>query len=178
MKLHPQKIDGLGLLELTKIVDERGYFARSFCEDEFAALGHPFHVRQCNISHNDKRATLRGMHYQTNPLPDPKIVRCVKGAIFDVVVDLREQSKTYLKWVGVELSEGNDLALIIPGGCAHGFLTLSDDTTLLYMMGASFDPELARGVRWDDPAFAIDWPQRPIHMNDRDASYPDYAAIT
>ncbi len=175
MIFTPQKIAGVSLLQLSKIEDERGYFARSFCEEEFSQAGHPFRIHQSNISLNKQKGTLRGMHYQADPTPDPKYVRCLKGAIFDVVVDLRPKSKTYLQWVGAELSGDNELAIIIPGGCAHGYITLTDDCLLQYMMGAPYVPGLAAGVRWDDPAFGIDWPAEPTQMNDRDANYPDFA---
>jgi len=177
MEFLPQDINGVSLQKLTKLKDDRGYFARSFCEAEFQRTGHLFHVHQINISFTEKEGTLRGLHFQSDPTPDPKIVRCLSGKIFDVVVDLRPKSDSYLAWIGIELSDANELSLIIPGGCAHGFLTLSENSTLLYTMGAPYVPALASGVRWNDPAFDVEWPQAPMHMNDRDANYPDYIVV-
>ena len=177
MEFLPQNINGVSLQKLTKREDDRGYFARSFCEVEFQRAGHPFNVHQTNISFTKEKGALRGLHFQREPTPDPKIIRCLTGKIYDVVVDLRPESDSYLTWIGVELNEGNDLSLIIPGGCAHGFLTLSENSTLLYMMGGPYVPELASGVRWNDPAFGVEWPQTPTHMNDRDANYLDYVVV-
>ena len=155
----------------------RGDFARSYCADEFreAGLG-DFVPVQMNISRNIARGTLRGMHYQADPAPDPKVVRCARGEIFDVIVDLRPGSETFCRWTGYELTGRNQTALFVPAGCAHGFVTLADDSEVTYLMGAPYDPALARGVRWDDPAFGIDWPVPPVNMADRDATYPDFKA--
>ncbi len=174
MKITPTKLEGVMHIGLTPIEDERGFFARSFCAASLAEAGHSFEVVQANLSYNHKAGTLRGMHYQADPQPDPKIVRCEQGAIFDVVVDLRPKSPSYLKWTGSELTADNGNALLVPAGCAHGFISLVDESKVLYLMGAPYVAELARGVRWDDPAFDIQWPMAPATINPRDASYPDY----
>lgn len=174
MKFTPTDIAGVDLIELEKHSDDRGFFARSFCKKELTDNSHDFAIDQANLSFNHHAGTLRGMHYQAAPVGDPKIVRCISGSIFDVVIDLRTDSPTYCQWVGVELSATNRNSLIIPAGCAHGFLTLKPDTEVLYLMGALFVPDLASGVRWNDPAFGIKWPQKPAIINDRDANYPDY----
>ncbi len=136
-------------------VDERGHFGRLFCEREVAAAAFPFHIHQINVSRNTRAGTLRGLHYQAAPRPDPKIVRCIRGAVWDVTVDLRPDSASYLAWHGCELAAESGDAVLVPPGCAHGFVTLTDDSELLYLMGETYVPELARGVRWDDPAFGI-----------------------
>ncbi|WP_430474907.1 dTDP-4-dehydrorhamnose 3,5-epimerase [Thalassospira lucentensis] len=167
-------IAGVELIELEKFTDDRGFFARSFCVEELKQNGHAFEIEQANLSFNHQSGTLRGMHFQRNPVGDPKIVRCISGKIFDVVIDLREGSPTYCQWVSAELSAQNRKSFIIPSGCAHGFLTLEPDSEVMYLMGAPFVPDLAAGVRWNDPAFAIEWPSPPKVINDRDANYPDY----
>ncbi len=174
MIFEPTSVAGLMLVSTEAHEDTRGLFVRVFCEGESRQAGVPFHVRQANLSRNHKRGTLRGLHYQDAPKPDPKMVRCLAGAVWDVAVDLRPASATYLKWFGCELSAENRRALLVPAGCAHGFMTLSDDSELLYLMAESYAPELARGVRWNDPAFAIDWPSPPEVIDARDAGFPDY----
>jgi dTDP-4-dehydrorhamnose 3,5-epimerase len=174
VKITATAIDGVRFLETEPIADDRGDFARSYCTDEFSAAGLDFTPVQMNISRNHARGTLRGLHYQAAPHPDPKIVRCTRGRIFDVAVDLRSDSKTLCQWVSAELSPDNQTALIVPAGCAHGFITLEDNSEVQYLMGARYVPDLARGVRWDDPAFAITWPIAPITMAPRDAAYPDF----
>lgn len=156
--------------------DKRGLFARTYDAAAFAAAGLPTLWPQCNTSANRRKGTLRGMHYQAEPRPDSKLVRCTRGRIFDVVVDLRKNSASFGQWVGVELSEDNRDALAVPAGCAHGFLTLEDDCEIFYMMGEVYVPELARGVRWNDPAFAIRWPAEPTVIAERDANWPDFSA--
>jgi dTDP-4-dehydrorhamnose 3,5-epimerase len=158
--------------------DERGWFARTFDADEFRSRGMSPEVVQCNASFNARRGTLRGMHYQADPHGESKLVRCVRGSIFDVAVDLRGDSPTYRGWHGVELSAENRVAFYIPAGLAHGFQTMSDDAEVIYQMGHSYVPDAARGVRWDDPAFAIEWPAEPGGgriVSARDAGYPDFA---
>lgn len=171
-------IDGAVLVELELNCDERGTFARSFSADEFSAHGLFSHPVEANISHNLRAGTLRGMHYQRPPFPDPKLVRCTEGSMFDVVVDLRAGSPTLLEWVGVELSARNGMAIHVPPGCAHGFLTLEPHTVVAYLMGERYRPELAGGVRWNDPAFDIAWPHHPDVISERDANYPDFDADT
>lgn len=175
MKITPLAISGAALIEIERLGDERGYFARSYCREEFAAAGLEFDIVQTNLSQNVAKGTLRGLHHQAQPKPDPKLVSCIQGAVFDVVVDIREGSDTFCQWSGVELSADNRTALFVPPGCAHGFLTLTDDAVVHYQMGEMFVPDLARGVRWDDPTFAIAWPSAPTVMSERDATYPDFA---
>ncbi len=177
MKLTKTKIAGVDLIELEKHEDDRGFFARSFCTEELGKHGHPFDIHQANLSFNHRAATLRGMHYQRTPVGDPKIVRCISGSIFDVVIDLRAGSPTYCQWTGAELSAENRKSFIIPEGCAHGFVSLMDNSEVLYLMGAPFVPDLASGVRWNDPAFAINWPITPTIINERDATYPDFEPV-
>jgi dTDP-4-dehydrorhamnose 3,5-epimerase len=174
MRFEQTELAGAYLLELEPHCDERGFFARAFCEHEFAAHGLPTHFPQCNLSRNTRARTLRGMHYQAAPLREAKLVRCVSGAIFDVIVDLRPGSSTHLRWLGVELSVDNARALFVPEGFAHGFLTLRDSSDVFYHMSDFFRPEGARGVRWNDPKLNIRWPASPSVISERDASYPDF----
>ena len=158
MKFIETKIPGVVVVEAEPIGDERGYFARSFCAREFETAGLTLNVAQTNLSRNTSKGTLRGMHYQAEPKPEPKLVSCARGAIFDVAIDLRADSPTFCDWVGVELTDSNARALFVPPGCAHGFLTLADEVWVSYLMGEFYDSDLARGVRWDDPAVAIHAP--------------------
>lgn len=174
MNFVPTNIDGVIEIRTEPLADKRGDFARGFCNNEFRDAGIPFSVVQTNTSRNHSRSTLRGMHYQTEPEPDPKLVRCIRGRIFDVAVDLRPTSNTYCRWAGIELDANAQNALFVPPGCAHGFLTLEENCTVEYLMGAAYAPNLARGVRWDDPAFGIVWPTAPLVLADRDATYPDF----
>jgi dTDP-4-dehydrorhamnose 3,5-epimerase len=152
------KLGGAYLIDLDKHEDERGFFARSWCQDEFEKHGLNPRMVQCNISFNEKLGTLRGLHYQSLPHQEAKLVRCTMGALYDVIVDLRSDSPTFKKWLSVELTAQNRRALYVPEGCAHGFQTLVDNTEVFYQMSEFFHPECARGVRWDDPAFGIAWP--------------------
>lgn len=161
-------------IELEPHQDERGFFARTFCEREFAAHGLVTRYPQCNLSYNRDAGTLRGMHYQAAPHREAKLVRCVSGAIYDVIVDLRPGSPTRLRWIGVELDARSRAALYIPGGFAHGFLTLREHTEVFYQMGAFYESEAARGLRWNDPAIGIEWPFTPRILSERDRSYPDF----
>jgi dTDP-4-dehydrorhamnose 3,5-epimerase len=167
-------IDGAWVIEAERLEDERGFFARTWDADEFAERGLNPRLAQCSISFNRARGTLRGLHYQVAPHEEAKLVRCTAGSIFDVVVDLRPDSSTFKGWFGLELSAANRLALYVPEGCAHGFLTLDDDCELHYQISEVYAPEAARGVRWDDPAFGITWPGEIVVMNERDRSYPDF----
>ncbi len=171
MKFVPTLLSGAYVVEMTPLRDDRGFFARTFCSQEFAERGLNPNVAQCNASFNRKRGTLRGMHFQAEPHAEAKVVRCTQGVAWDVIVDLRAGSPTYRKWFGIELSAGARNALYIPEGFAHGFQTLTDDTEILYMMSESYYPESARGVRWDDPAFGIDWPIANPTMSERDRAY-------
>jgi len=174
MRFIPTSLVGAYLIEPALISDERGFFARTYCRDEFVHKGLNPSLVQCNISYNKVRGTLRGMHYQKRPYPEAKLVRCTQGGIYDVIVDLRRESSTFTQWFGVELTAENRKALYVPEGFAHGFLTLMDDTEVLYQMSEFFHSECAAGVRWDDPVFAIDWPGKIAVISDRDARYPDF----
>lgn len=174
MRFTPLAIDGAWSIELEPHADERGFFARSFCADEFAAHGLPTVFPQSNLSRNDRPGTLRGMHVNTSAAPEAKVVRAVRGAIHDVIIDLRPDSPTRHRWLGVDLDALAGNALYVPAGCAHGFVTLEPDTDVLYLMSASYVPDAARGIRWDDPYFTIEWPRHPTTIAGRDAAYPNY----
>ena len=176
MKFEELKLAGAYLIELDKFQDERGFFARSWCQQEFAQKGLSASLVQCNISFNLKKGTLRGMHYQAKPHEEEKLVRCTMGAIYDVIVDLRQESSTFKQWVGVELNAENRQMLYIPGGMAHGFQTLIDKTEVFYQMSEFYNPDSARGVRWNDPAFEIKWPEiQERTISSKDSNYPDFA---
>ncbi|MHB8531698.1 MAG: dTDP-4-dehydrorhamnose 3,5-epimerase [Solirubrobacteraceae bacterium] len=175
MRFVKTPLAGVWVIEHERLEDERGWFARTFDASEFGSCGMNPAVVQANASYNERAGTLRGMHYQADPHGESKLVRCVRGAIFDVAVDLRDGSPTRGRWHGVELSEQNGRAFYIPAGLAHGFQTLTDGSEVHYLMGDPYVPEAARGVRWDDPAFAIEWPPAPPGgrvISERDASYP------
>ncbi len=174
MLFRETELAGAYVIELEPRVDERGFFARTFCEREFAEHGLPTQFPQCNLSRNSRRGTLRGMHYEAPPSAESKLVRCTAGAIIDVIVDLRPASRTRYRWVSVELSALTGRALFVPAGFAHGFLTLADDSDVTYHMGASYRPEAGRGFRWNDEFFAITWPADPVAIAPRDAEYPNF----
>lgn len=162
------KLKGAFIIELERLEDERGFFARTFCQEEFEAHGLNARIVQCNISFNKRKGTLRGMHYQVAPYEEAKLVRCTKGAIYDVIIDLRPDSLTFRRWIAVELTADNRFMLYVPADFAHGFQTLEDNTEVFYQMSEFYHPECARGVRWDDPAFAIEWPMVPITISEKD----------
>ena len=168
------KLKGAYLLEPEPVVDQRGSFARVFCRDRFSEHGLADEFAQNSISENLKRGTLRGMHYQVEPAAEVKLVQCFRGALFDVIIDLRPDSETYCQWYGVELSAGNRCLLYVPKGFAHGFQTLVDDTAIYYMISAAYAPKYARGVRWNDPAFGIKWPLSEPVISEKDKLLPDY----
>lgn len=174
MRFAETAIAGVVVVEAEPHIDARGAFARLHCPDEFAAAGHPFIPAQTSLSRNPRRGTLRGLHYQLAPHAEVKLVRCLRGAVFDVAVDLRPDSATHRRWVAAELSADNLRGLLVPEGVAHGFLTLTDDADVLYQIAPRFEPGHEAGVRWDDPAFGIDWPFAPVAISERDAAYPDY----
>jgi dTDP-4-dehydrorhamnose 3,5-epimerase len=174
MKFQQTKLAGAYVIEVEPFADERGFFARTFCEREFADHGLPVRFPQCNLSRNSRAGTLRGMHYQAAPLWEAKLVRCISGAIYDVIIDLRADSATRGQWVGVELSAANARALFVPEGFAHGFITLQDATDVFYHMSEFFRPDGARGLRWNDPHFDIRWPTSVSVISERDATYPDF----
>jgi dTDP-4-dehydrorhamnose 3,5-epimerase len=169
-------LQGLIVVEQERHVDARGHFARTWCANELAAQGLENKLAQSSVSFNVRRHTLRGMHYQAPPHAEVKIVRCTRGALFDVGVDLRPGSPTFRRWFGVELTPDNGRALYLARGFAHGFLTLVDATEVHYEISAAFKPEAARGLRYDDPFVGIAWPARPEAIADRDRDYPDVAA--
>jgi dTDP-4-dehydrorhamnose 3,5-epimerase len=165
-------LPGAFLVDLELLTDERGFFARTYCADEFAAQGLSMPLRQCSVSYNARKGTLRGLHYQAAPHEEHKLVRCTAGAIFDVIVDIRPHSPHYRQWFGTELSAQNRRAVFIPPGFAHGFVTLSDDAEVYYMISVAHSPQHAQGFRWSDPAFGIQWPAAPSVISARDAAYP------
>ena len=171
-------LKGAWIIDLQRIDDERGFFARSFCREDFSARGLKADVAQCNISYNKLKGTLRGMHYQQKPKEEAKLVRCTRGKIFDVIIDLRPSSSTYCRWKGVELSEESCRALYIPEGFAHGFQTLEDNSEVYYQMYEFFAPECANGTRWDDPTFCIRWPLANPIISTKDRSYSDYVRFS
>ncbi len=178
MLFRETRLVGAYVIEIEPHKDERGFFARCFCEREFEAQGLPVRFPQCNLSRNDLRGTLRGMHFQSAPQAETKLVRAVSGSIYDVIVDLRATSATFLQWIGVELSQETGRALLVPGGFAHGFLTLTDRTDVFYQMSDFFRPEADRGCRWNDPRLGIVWPEPPRVISTRDANYPDLDTAT
>jgi len=176
MRFVDTALEGVTVVELEPHADERGFFARSWCEREAAAHGLRMGSVQCNISFNRSKGTLRGMHYQAPPFEEAKLVRCTAGALYDVAVDIRPDSSTFGRHVAVELTAQNRRMLYIPSGCAHGFMTLADDTEVFYQMSAAHAPELSRGFRWDDPLFALEWPLKVAVISARDRSYPAFVA--
>ena len=174
MRFEPSPLAGAFVVDLDRKDDERGFFARTFCRDEFAEHGLVADYPQSSVSFNKRKGTLRGMHFQKKPHEEAKIVRCTMGAIYDVIVDRRPGSPTQTRWFGIELSAANRRALYVPKGFAHGFITLADESEVLYQISTQFHPESAAGVRWNDPAFTIEWPVEALVMSGRDRSYPDY----
>lgn len=179
MIVHPTELPGVAVIELEPLRDERGSFARTFDAELFRAHGLDPSVAQCNTSVNTRAGTLRGLHYQAAPHGEGKLVRCTRGRIFDVTVDLRRESPTHRRWLGLELDAAQARSLFVPAGCAHGFQTLVDDSEVHYQMTCAYVPESAGGVRFDDPAFAIAWPEPPEGrerlLSERDRTFPDYA---
>lgn len=173
MILTETKLKGAYIIDIHPIHDERGFFARSWCRKDFERHGLDTTLSQCNVSFNKHRHTLRGMHYQVAPHGETKIVRCTMGAVYDVIVDMRSESPTRYQWIGAELSAENRRTLYVPKGFAHGFITLADDSEVNYMVSNEYNPDAARGVRWNDPAFGIEWPAQPAIIIHRDANYPD-----
>jgi len=173
---EPTEVDGAWLVGLDPHQDDRGFFARLWDASEFEARGLASSLDQCSLSYNRRAGTVRGMHYQAAPREEIKVVRCVRGSIYDVLLDLRPASTTYRQWVGRELTSDNRLCCYVPRGVAHGFQTLTDDAEVLYLIAGPYDPDLARGVRWNDPAFNIRWPLTAAGISDRDRLFPDFRA--
>jgi dTDP-4-dehydrorhamnose 3,5-epimerase len=178
MKFTETALKGAFIIDIDKREDARGFFARTYCAHEFAAHGLPEQMVQTNLSLTRSQGTLRGMHYQVPPHAEDKLVRCVQGAIWDAIVDIRPESPTYCQWIGVELSDANCRMLLVPKGFAHGFLTLSDDAVVTYQVSAFYAPGAERGARHDDLSFGIQWPQPVLDMSDKDRSWPDFVRET
>lgn len=174
MKFRELPLQGAYIVELQPRGDERGFFARLFCEREFAERGLSHSFVQVNDSYSRQAGTLRGMHYQLAPKQETKLVRCIAGRVWDVIVDLRSGSATYGRWHGEELSAENRAMMYVPKGFAHGFISLEEETELVYFVDEFYSPELERGLRWNDPAFAIEWPMRPSVISERDQAHPDF----
>ena len=175
MKFISTELEGAYIIDVEPIIDERGFFGRSWCADELKAQGLAHNLMQCSISFNEKRGTLRGMHYQTAPFEETKIVRCTSGSIYDVILDLRPESVTFKDWISVELSAENRRMIYVPAGFAHGFQSLVDNTEVFYMVSEIYRPEFSRSVRWNDPRFAIDWPEAERRIiSSRDSGHPDF----
>lgn len=173
MRFEPLTIEGVFRIEIERIADERGFFARTFCAQTFIERGLQPDFVQCSISYNARRGTLRGLHFQEQPHAETKIVRCTRGAVFDVVVDLRPHSATFRRWHALELTAENRDMVYIPSGCAHGFQTLVNETELVYEITPAYKPEKARGIIWNDPALGIDWPVQEPTMSDADRNWPN-----
>jgi dTDP-4-dehydrorhamnose 3,5-epimerase len=174
MIFREMPLKGAFVIEPEKFGDDRGFFARAWCKNEFEKHGLITRLVQCNISFNHKRGTVRGMHFQAAPNKETKLVRCTRGAIYDVIVDLRSGSATYLKWFGIELTADNYRMLYVPEDFAHGYKTLTDESEVFYQVSEVYSPECERGVRWDDPALGIDWPENDkLVISEKDRSWPD-----
>ncbi len=170
------RLKGAFIIEPELIKDERGFFARAFCRNEFISKGLNPDMVQCNISLNHKKGTLRGMHYQVQPYSEIKLVRCTSGSVYDVIIDFRPDSKTFKQWVGTELSASNHKMFYVPEGFAHGYQTLEDNTEVFYQVSSFYHPEAESGLRWNDPAFGIKWPIPVTTVSTKDASHPDWKA--
>jgi dTDP-4-dehydrorhamnose 3,5-epimerase len=175
MRFVSTPLAGAYIIELEPAFDERGFFARTWCRDEFAAHGLNSSLSQCSLSWNKQKGTLRGMHYQDKPHQEAKLVRCSSGSIYDVILDLRPESATFKQWFGVELSAANHRMLYVPEGFAHGFQALEDNSAVFYQITEAYRPEYARGVRWNDPQFQIRWPISQPILSPKDAAFPDYS---
>jgi dTDP-4-dehydrorhamnose 3,5-epimerase len=175
MTFHQTKLHKTFEIRMEPHEDERGFFARAWCRQEFLEQGLNAELAQCSVSFNKRKGTLRGLHYQARPFEEAKLVRCTRGAIYDVVVDLRTGSPTFGNWIAANLTADNRHMMYVPEGCAHGFLTLEDATEVFYQISQVYSPESARGVRWDDPAFGIAWPANVEVISERDRTYPDFS---
>lgn len=174
MTFYETKLKGVFEIHLETKPDERGFFARCWCQKEFEGSGLSPRLAQCSISFNARKGTLRGVHYQAEPYQETKVVRCTSGGIYDIVVDLRPDSSTFKDWIAVVLTASNRNMVYVPEGCGHGFLTLEDETEVFYQMSEFYSAESARGVRWDDPAFRIAWPNKVEVISERDRTYPNF----
>lgn len=174
MKFTKTKLEGAYIIDTEKKEDERGFFARTFCAEEFSINGLPVNFVQANTSFNNKKGTLRGMHFQKAPYEEDKLIRCTKGSVFDVIIDLRKDSPTYKQWFGTELSEGNRRSLFVPKGFAHGYLTLEDNSEVTYLVTQFYTPNADSGVRFNDLVFNIEWPILPTVISEKDKNHPDF----
>lgn len=174
MKFESTRLAGAYVIEVERIEDDRGFFARAWCQREVAEQGLNPRVAQCNVSFNRERGTLRGMHYQVEPYREVKVVRCIRGAIWDAIVDLRPDSPTFKRWIGVELTAENRRALYVPEGFAHGYQTLAADSEVFYQVSEFYQPGSEAGLRWNDPAIGIEWPLEPTAMSAKDRAHPDF----
>lgn len=172
------ELTGAFIIDVKRQEDERGFFGRTFCQKEFEEHGLPPFVAQANVSYNIRKRTLRGMHYQTHPYEESKLVRCVRGAIHDVIIDLRKDSPTFMKWIGVDLEEGSYRMLFVPEGFAHGFITLKDQTEVIYQVSQFYTPGSEKGIRWNDAAFNIKWPLEPTVISEKDSSHEDFKDVS
>lgn len=177
MTFQQTTLNGAFEIHLEPKADERGFFARTWCQKEFEAHGLDPRLVQCSVSFNGRKGTLRGMHYQTPPHAEAKLVRCTRGAIYDVVIDLRPESCTFKSWIAVVLTAEKRNMVYVPKGCAHGFLTLADDSEVFYQISEFYSPEAGRGVRWNDPAFQITWPEAVQVISERDRTYPNFDQV-
>ena len=175
MRFIETRLKGAFVIEPERLADERGFFARTWCQREFIAHGLNPDLVQCSLSFNTSKGTLRGMHHQAAPHEEAKLVRCTMGAIYDVIIDLRSDSPTYKAWLAVELTASNRTMLYVPEGFSHGFLTLADNTEVFYQMSAFFSPDCAMGIRWNDPQIGITWPEAVTIISDKDMHFPDFA---
>jgi len=175
MEFKNTEIGGLYVVDMNRLEDERGFFARAFCSEEFERMNLDSNVMQANISYNKLAGTLRGMHYQRSPYQETKFIRCISGSIYDVVIDLRKDSPTYRQSFGIELNDENRTALFVPKDCAHGFVTLKDNAEVIYLVSQSYVPDAEQGIRWDDTQFSIDWPVTPVVVSPKDASWDNYS---
>ncbi|MDQ3097974.1 MAG: dTDP-4-dehydrorhamnose 3,5-epimerase [Chloroflexota bacterium] len=175
MIFEPAEIDGAFVITLEPRADERGWFARAWCEEEFRFQGLEVRAVQTNVSFNHRRGTIRGLHWQADPFGEAKLVRCTAGAIFDVLVDVRHGSPTYGRWQGIQLAAGDRQLVHVPAGCAHGYQSQADGSEVAYNVSHAYAPEAERGIRWDDPAFSIAWPLAEVIVSEKDATWPDYA---
>lgn len=174
MKFRESGLHDAVVIEIQKREDERGFFGRTFCQREFEEAGLNVHVAQANVSYNRQKGTLRGMHFQASPFGEAKLVRCTRGAIYDVIIDVRPSSPTYRKWFGIELTESNYTMLYVPENFAHGFQTLTDGTEVVYQVSQFYTPGAEQGIRYDDPAFGISWPLEVRTISDKDRTWPDF----
>jgi len=174
MKFQETRLNGAFIIDLDELRDDRGFFARAWCENEFAEHGLNTALKQANMSSNRSKGTLRGLHYQVAPHEETKLVRCTQGALYDVIVDLRPDSPTHLQWIGVELTAANHRMLYVPEGFAHAFQTLEDDTEAFYQVSEFYTPGAEGGLRYDDPAIGVEWPLQVTAISEKDASWPDF----